>query len=143
MQPHVNALRRARAQQQSPGPQVQQQSPGPQVQQQLFPGPQVQQQNVPGPQVQLQIVSEQQIVLAQGRVRRARTTWTDEEVNAIEQGLLRYRGTCWSLILKDGQRIFNSIRTQVDLKDKARNEKKRRQRLGLQLGGFMYAPDSM
>jgi hypothetical protein len=71
--------------------------------------------------------------------RRPKTAWTKEEVTALENGLTKYQCTRWADILKDYQNIFQSCRSQIDLKDKARNEIKRRQTNGESLDGFKYA----
>ncbi|KAI3661178.1 hypothetical protein MP638_005615 [Amoeboaphelidium occidentale] len=60
--------------------------------------------------------------------RRAKVYWTDEEFAALQAGM-RKHGTKWSDIKKDP--AFEAIlenRTVVDLKDKARNEKRARLR---------------
>lgn len=45
-------------------------------------------------------------------------------------------GNSWSYILTEYREHFHPHRTNVDLKDKARNEKNRRIRHGLDLGPF-------
>ena len=70
--------------------------------------------------------------------RAARVQWTDDEVNALEEGLKRF-GRQWAMILSHYRRRFHAVRTAVDLKDKARNEKRRRQRANLELGPWHVA----
>lgn len=72
--------------------------------------------------------------------RRQPRKWTDFEVDLLERGLKKFGLGRWQVILnhygrRDGQG-FMSFRTGVDLKDKARNERKRRAALNLPLGGF-------
>ncbi|KAJ3416257.1 hypothetical protein HDV05_002547 [Chytridiales sp. JEL 0842] len=61
---------------------------------------------------------------------RARKRWTEEEVEALEAGMLQH-GTKWAVIQKEygGPEGILKDRTQVDLKDKARNEKDRRMKI--------------
>lgn len=70
--------------------------------------------------------------------RRKKTPWTRDEILALEEGLLNYRGSCWAQILRDFSDRFNQCRTQIDLKDKARNEKNRRIKMNEDLGGFIH-----
>ena len=67
--------------------------------------------------------------------RRAKNVWTEAEVAALEAGLQKF-GRSWASILAKYKKVFHPTRTNVDLKDKARNERMRRQRNGLGLGGF-------
>lgn len=52
--------------------------------------------------------------------RRPRVSWTDEEVDNLLAGVRRH-GEMWKMILDDPDFEFNSVRTNVDLKDKYRN----------------------
>ena len=74
------------------------------------------------------------------RRRAGRTTWTEEEFQALANGLRQYARSPikWVQILKD-PRFGADLRdrTPVDLKDKARNEKKARLRTGKPLGAFV------
>lgn len=56
--------------------------------------------------------------------RREKRVWTRDEVKALEEGLQQYE-TEWSTILSAYKTRFHPSRTAVDLKDKARNEKRR------------------
>ncbi len=68
--------------------------------------------------------------------------WTDYEVALLERGMRRF-GRGWAVILNHYGRSpdegFAECRTSVDLKDKARNERKRRERVGEELGAFAMA----
>lgn len=82
---------------------------------------------------------------------RGRIKWTDEEVDALDRGMCIF-GRKWSKILRadeESERILCN-RSKVDLKDKARVERRRREREGLPMGGFAiaalptpYVPSSM
>ncbi|KAJ3089397.1 hypothetical protein HK102_006472 [Quaeritorhiza haematococci] len=75
------------------------------------------------------------------RRRQVRRAWTNDELDALEEGMRRH-GTQWAVILRDddlGRRLAG--RSQVQLKDKARNEKKRRVNKGLPMGPFKWACD--
>jgi hypothetical protein len=79
--------------------------------------------------------------------RRQRRNWTQEEIHALEQGL-KDHGSSWVLILRDhgkrgrrSQALIN--RSQVDLKDKARNIKLQLLRDKKELGVFEYATGSL
>ncbi|KAI3643303.1 hypothetical protein MP228_012858 [Amoeboaphelidium protococcarum] len=67
--------------------------------------------------------------------KRAKLAWTEQEVACLEYGMKKY-GNSWSYILNEYREHFHPHRTNVDLKDKARNEKNRRIRHGLDLGPF-------
>jgi hypothetical protein len=72
--------------------------------------------------------------------RRKKLAWSEEEIMLLESGMRKF-GPSWSKILKevghgDGKSAFLSARSQVDLKDKARTEYRKRKRLGLPLGVF-------
>ncbi|KAI3635903.1 hypothetical protein MIR68_006541 [Amoeboaphelidium protococcarum] len=67
--------------------------------------------------------------------KRAKLAWTEQEVAFLGHGMKKY-GNQWSHILTEYREHFHPHRTNVDLKDKARNEKNRRIRLGLELGPF-------
>ncbi|KAI8075890.1 uncharacterized protein B0P05DRAFT_546822 [Gilbertella persicaria] len=69
--------------------------------------------------------------------RKAPVPWTPEEIDALEMGLIQYKSRKWSDILKAYPVLKN--RGQGQLKDKARSEIKRRERDGIDLGGFYYA----
>lgn len=66
---------------------------------------------------------------------RSKTPWQDDEVKALENGIGKY-GRGWASILSEYGGHFHPSRTNVDLKDKARNEKRRREKLGVNLGAF-------
>ncbi|CAG8672967.1 7170_t:CDS:2 [Funneliformis caledonium] len=69
-----------------------------------------------------------------------RIKWTQEELDALEKGMNEH-GTNWETILlfygPPGGPLKN--RNSIQLKDKARNEKRRREKEGLQLGIFEKA----
>ena len=72
------------------------------------------------------------------KVRRAVSRWTPHELGLLEEGLRLY-GPHWADILRHygtGEVGFMPGRSQVDLKDKARNELKRRERSAEPLGPF-------
>ncbi|KAL9543041.1 hypothetical protein MBANPS3_008309 [Mucor bainieri] len=63
--------------------------------------------------------------------------WTADEVAALEEGLRVCKNRAWTRIrkmMKDRLRLHNG----PQLKDKSKNEVKRRRKLGLPLGGFEY-----
>src|SRR2546425_1275688 len=66
-----------------------------------------------------------------------RIEWSQEELDALEEGMKKF-GTNWILILNMDSGLLNN-RTNVQLKDKARNEKRRREREGIPLGVFERA----
>ncbi|KAJ3213241.1 hypothetical protein HDU67_003140 [Dinochytrium kinnereticum] len=67
-----------------------------------------------------------------GVMPRERRRWTADEVQALEEGMVKH-GTSWALIAQDfGERMKD--RSQVDMKDKARNERIRRERANMALG---------
>jgi hypothetical protein len=66
---------------------------------------------------------------------KEKVMWTAAEVDALDRGLRTY-GKNWAKILTTYKHQFSSTRSNVDLKDKARNEKMKRERAGLALGGF-------
>lgn len=75
--------------------------------------------------------------------QKARLPWQPDEVAALEQGMSLH-GTKWAMILADhgpegrvDQRLAN--RSQIQLKDKARNERQARERAGIPLGVFSLA----
>jgi hypothetical protein len=77
------------------------------------------------------------------RKRAPRHPWTEDEVQTLERGMMEFH-TQWAEILKHygengiyGNQLRN--RTQVQLKDKARNERYRRMRENLPLGPFYCA----
>ncbi|KAI8086438.1 uncharacterized protein BX664DRAFT_335799 [Halteromyces radiatus] len=64
--------------------------------------------------------------------------WTDDEFNALKEGLRIFKGKYWIDIKKRfAERL--SKRTNVDIRDKARNEARRRHLLGLPMEEFQYA----
>ncbi|RIA98828.1 hypothetical protein C1645_812319 [Glomus cerebriforme] len=71
------------------------------------------------------------------RKKRKRIEWTQEELDELEEGMKKF-GTNWTLILSMSNGPLNH-RTNVQLKDKARNEKRRREREGIPLGVFQKA----
>ncbi|RUP49635.1 hypothetical protein BC936DRAFT_141970 [Jimgerdemannia flammicorona] len=80
---------------------------------------------------------------------RKRRPWTLEQIKALEDGMREYGATSWASILRDHDGSLGSVdavlrgRTQVDLKDKARNEKLKRLRMGLDLGVWLRAPGEL
>ncbi|CAG8508312.1 7526_t:CDS:2 [Cetraspora pellucida] len=76
------------------------------------------------------------------RNRRLRKKWTNEELQALEDGMREY-GTHWARILEKHGSSSGPLknRTQVQLKDKARNEKQRRMKAGIDVGVFVQASD--
>ncbi|KAJ3186052.1 hypothetical protein HDU85_000966 [Gaertneriomyces sp. JEL0708] len=78
------------------------------------------------------------------RPRRPRRPWPPADVEMLERGLMVHQNhpRRWRLILDQGvaEGLFEG-RTNVDLKDKARQMREARTRAGLPLGGFMYAHD--
>ncbi|KAJ3055208.1 hypothetical protein HK097_011209 [Rhizophlyctis rosea] len=76
-------------------------------------------------------------VISESSSFAGRKPWSKQEVQALEQGLMKYVANygVWSKILKDED--FGPIlagRTNLQLKDKARNERMRRQRGNEELG---------
>ncbi|CAG8670819.1 644_t:CDS:2, partial [Racocetra persica] len=76
------------------------------------------------------------------RHKYKRSKWIDSELKALEKGMTKYTDErlIWVHILKDekyGPKLRN--RSATDLKDKARNEKKRRAREGRSIGVFHIA----
>jgi len=69
--------------------------------------------------------------------KQKRVKWTQEELKELEEGMKKF-GTNWSLILSMSSGPLSN-RTAVQLKDKARNEKRRREREGTPLGVFQKA----
>jgi Myb-like DNA-binding domain len=69
--------------------------------------------------------------------KQKRVKWTQEELKELEGGMKKF-GTNWSLILSMSSGPLSN-RTAVQLKDKARNEKRRREREGTPLGVFQKA----
>ncbi|KAJ3160853.1 hypothetical protein HDU86_008213 [Geranomyces michiganensis] len=75
---------------------------------------------------------------------RSRCAWAEEDVAELERGLIRHhhKYACWRMILNDGlARGRFAGRTNVMLKDKARQMKQARSKAGLPLGGFEWALD--
>ncbi|CAG8670718.1 7887_t:CDS:2, partial [Dentiscutata heterogama] len=72
--------------------------------------------------------------------RQLRKKWTSEELQALEDGMREY-GTHWVRILEKHGTSNGPLRnrTQVQLKDKARNEKQRRMKAGMDVGVFAQA----
>lgn len=86
---------------------------------------------------------EPEVVLVRRRKPRKRIFWSREELAALERGM-RICGTGWAEIIErygTRGRINNALKgkTAAQLKDKARNEKKRRMRSGIALGPFSFA----
>jgi hypothetical protein len=76
---------------------------------------------------------------------RTKMQWTAEETTYLEEGMKRC-GTNWAgieALYGENGTINQSLtrRTQVSMKDKARNEKRRRIREGLPLGPFAMATE--
>jgi hypothetical protein len=71
------------------------------------------------------------------RKKQKRIEWTQEELEELEEGMKKF-GTNWTLILSMSSGALKN-RTNVQLKDKARNEKRRREREGIPLGIFQKA----
>ena len=69
--------------------------------------------------------------------KQKRVKWIQEELKELEEGMKKF-GTNWSLILSMSSGPLSN-RTAVQLKDKARNEKRRREREGTPLGVFQKA----
>ncbi|KAI7862717.1 hypothetical protein BDF14DRAFT_1851539 [Spinellus fusiger] len=70
-------------------------------------------------------------------LKQTRVPWTEDELYALIEGLELVKGPQWSAI----KRMFPdalSRRTPFQLKDKARNEIKRRRRVGENMGPFEY-----
>jgi hypothetical protein len=91
-----------------------------------------------GPMESVTMIPQQQDRAQQQlpRRRRNRVHWTEQEFAALSNGMQRY-GTAWSRILADV--AFADIlrnRTANDLKDKARIERKARERRGYALDIF-------
>ncbi|KAJ3019745.1 UNVERIFIED_CONTAM: hypothetical protein HDU68_010525 [Siphonaria sp. JEL0065] len=71
---------------------------------------------------------------------RGRKRWTDDELAALMDGMYEH-GTKWNLISRDHDQFHTGRlkdRTQVDLKDKARNEYRRRLQGGIPLECFKF-----
>ena len=78
------------------------------------------------------------ISLARRKPGRDKTPWSQDEVDLLERGMRQY-GRSWAKILSafgHGPNGFADGRTGPDLKDKARNEAMRRDKLGLDKGPF-------
>jgi len=73
----------------------------------------------------------------QKHVKWKHVKWMQEELNELEEGMKKF-GTNWSHILDMADGPLKT-RTTVQLKDKARNEKRRREREGIPLGIFQNA----
>src|SRR5438045_4208088 len=71
------------------------------------------------------------------RKKQKRIEWSQEELDLLEEGMKKF-GTNWSLISDMSSGPLQN-RTNVQLKDKARNEKRRREREGIPLGIFQKA----
>ncbi|ORX47723.1 hypothetical protein DM01DRAFT_1338948 [Hesseltinella vesiculosa] len=70
------------------------------------------------------------------RNRAKKIKFTPLETQSLEDGMREF-GTSWSEILKKYEDIFApNQRTNVDLKDKARTEVKKRKTYNMSLGGF-------
>ncbi|EPB81554.1 hypothetical protein HMPREF1544_11729 [Mucor circinelloides 1006PhL] len=71
------------------------------------------------------------------KTRERTQRWTEDEVQALEEGLNFFKKRAWAQILKMySDRL--GLHKSPQLKDKAVNEVKRRQKEGLPLGGFKY-----
>ena len=57
-----------------------------------------------------------------------RISWTDEEVEALREGVNKHGKGNWKAILVEKRHVFQQERTTVDLKDKWRNMGTRRRR---------------
>uniref|UniRef100_A0A7S0KDI4 Uncharacterized protein n=1 Tax=Micromonas pusilla TaxID=38833 RepID=A0A7S0KDI4_MICPS len=57
-----------------------------------------------------------------------RISWTDEEVEALREGVNKHGKGNWKAILVEKRHVFQQERTTVDLKDKWRNMSTRRRR---------------
>ena len=69
--------------------------------------------------------------------KRVKKMWTDQELDALEEGMRQY-GKQWSVIKKkygDKGQVLKH-RTAIQLKDKARSEFVRRQRDHIETGVF-------
>ncbi|KAI9228011.1 MAG: hypothetical protein DHS80DRAFT_31206 [Piptocephalis tieghemiana] len=72
--------------------------------------------------------------------KRSRIIWTPEQTTCLARGMTEY-GTSWSAILKryGGSSGPLAGKTQIQLKDKARNERRRLERINEDLGIFDLA----
>ncbi|KAF0509109.1 myb DNA binding protein [Gigaspora margarita] len=72
--------------------------------------------------------------------RQLRKKWSNEEIQALEDGMREF-GTHWARILEKHGTSNGPLkhRSQVQLKDKARNEKQRRMKAGMDVGVFAQA----
>ncbi|KAG0172675.1 hypothetical protein DFQ28_009655 [Apophysomyces sp. BC1034] len=71
-------------------------------------------------------------------LRKQHTWWTDEEFDCLRKGLACFKGRQWNAIKKMFP-VELQHRTNVQLKDKARSEVRRRIADGIPLGEFEYA----
>ncbi|CAG8781169.1 36934_t:CDS:1, partial [Racocetra persica] len=74
------------------------------------------------------------------RGRNFRRKWSEHELKALEAGMEEF-GTSWSKIYDKYGNAYGILRnrSQIQLKDKARNEKLRRKRCGIEIGVFELA----
>ncbi|CAG8579215.1 7700_t:CDS:2 [Gigaspora rosea] len=72
--------------------------------------------------------------------QQLRKKWNTSELQALEDGMKEF-GTHWARILEKHGTSNGPLsnRTQVQLKDKARNEKQRRMKAGMDVGVFAQA----
>lgn len=73
------------------------------------------------------------------QARRKKTPWTEYELQLLEKGILEFGRSSWQKILDKygkGAEGFLQSRTGVDLKDKARVEKRRRVKMNMNLGVY-------
>ncbi|CAG8779072.1 24458_t:CDS:1, partial [Gigaspora rosea] len=81
------------------------------------------------PQISIKLPVSQMVIIGspKDRMRRGRKKWTEDELKALEAGM-REHGTSWSRIYEKYGNAHGVLcnRSQVQLKDKARNEKLRR-----------------
>ncbi|KAF0417045.1 myb DNA binding protein [Gigaspora margarita] len=94
------------------------------------------------PQISIKLPVSQMAIISspKDRKRRIRKKWNEDELNALEAGMEEY-GTSWSRIYEKYGNAHGVLRnrSQVQLKDKARNEKLRRKRCGVEIGVFELA----
>ncbi|KAG1437973.1 hypothetical protein G6F56_012845 [Rhizopus delemar] len=75
--------------------------------------------------------------LSQYRLRKEREAWSLEEIRALEAGLKKYKAPCWVDIKNYVSPDLDS-RTNIQIKDKAHGEIKRRRREEQDLGPYKY-----
>ncbi|GAN00646.1 hypothetical protein MAM1_0001d00068 [Mucor ambiguus] len=71
------------------------------------------------------------------KIRGKPQRWTQQEVQALEEGLRIFKRKAWSSIHDMFSDVLGS-HTPTQLKEKSKNEVRRRQKLGIPLEGFQY-----